>query len=228
MTTTDATPTADFVGIEATIEDIKPYRKAEEAARFKIVVSMPFRGHEELMGKLTGQLKNVVFVGFGFMQAPLGFLPDPGPAPSNTIPANPTMAVLQRDGIPYMTDGNGDVVLPHNFKAGRPDRSRCVVCEAPASHEIHSKQALKAREAMSNGHKANPSELAALGAEREAALQDAGTTPHAFVAHAGDNQCGACGQGETDAVHDADLREMPAAAQALINAAQETEAVPSA
>lgn len=199
--TTQAPDTADFVGLEAVVEDIKPYRKGEESARFKVVVSLPFRGNADLMGALTGQLKNVVFVGFGFMQAPLNFPSTaPGGTVSNAIPTPDPAPVQTGDGIPHMTDSNGDVVLPHNYKGDRNDRTRCLICDAPAGHDIHSKAALKARDAMAKAKK-TPAELAADGEAMHQRFAEAYKTAHAFEPRTEDDACGACGHPDADAVH---------------------------
>lgn len=221
-------------------------KRTKDGLRFNVTLSFPFKANKPLAMFLQENMESgVLDVDFTRIQPTL---------PESTTITGPaqkieTVEVLTTDvdgapalvTIPVREGGRRNAIAPHPYKADPENASKCLHCSKGEGYQAHDASRIDAAaqqeilKVKSNGHRANPTELAEQGAERAAAMQEAGQTPHAFVAHRGDNQCEACGQGDGAEVHDADLRagsdlpeHMRATAESLIAQAQATEAVPSA
>jgi hypothetical protein len=212
----------EMPNIEAIVETIRVARRSEEGARMHISISVQVKDAPQLLPFLATSLKNVVKVGFTEIQARLPENPPKPPATetvTTTVDGEPAKIVLPRN--------RRNSIEPHAFAEDPEKQGKCSVCNRGPQYEAHSPERIAT--ASSNGHRANPTELAAQGAEREAAMQEAGKTRHAFVEHDGDNQCEACGRAAEADAHAgvAEEGDLPPPAQYLVDAAKETEAVPS-
>lgn len=217
MTTEEASPTK----VTAIIESTATRKPEGQGTRLRVQMSFPLSRHSDLALMLMDQIGNPLEISFSRpIQARM---PDivATETVTTTVDGEPAKIVLPRN--------RRNSIEPHAFAEDPEKQGKCSVCNRGPQYEAHSPERIAT--ASSNGHRADPDALAAQGAEREAAMQEAGKTRHAFVAHEGDNQCEACGRAAEADAH-AGLAEegddLPPPAQYLVDAAKETEAVPSA
>lgn len=128
--TDDQPGTADFLGIEAVVEGMK-YKGGRGMTRAVVTISFPAAGKRDLLAQLAESMEGAVFVGWGFPQLTLDFQD----ANQQAFAAKP---------VTQMVTPDGEIILPHGFRPGRPDRSRCAICETPEVNGIHSEEARKA------------------------------------------------------------------------------------
>lgn len=143
MTTTanDDVGSADFLGIEAVVEGIK-YKGGRNATRAVVTLSFPSGGKRDLLAQLAESMEGPVFIGWGFPQMTLDF-------------QDANAQVFAQKPVRQMITPDGEIILPHMFRPGRPDRSKCAICETPETNGIHSEESRKAV------HDAQPDDQAA-------------------------------------------------------------------
>lgn len=244
----------EMPNIDAIVESIRVARRSEEGARMHVSLSVPVKEAPQLLSFLAASLKNPVRVGFSEIQARL---PESTTitGPNQKIPT--VMVRTTVDGqdaeveLPVRGGGRRNEVLPHPFKNDTENAGKCLYCKKGEAYQAHEESRIdvaaraKAFEASvdakvkSNGHRANPDELAAQGAVREAAMQEVYQTPHAFAPRTQDDSCDECGHQATDEVHQPAVEvesipehlradgdeQLPSPASKLIEQAQETDAV---
>lgn len=150
--------------------------------------------------------------------------------------------------LPVTEGGRRNRIAPHPYKDDPENASKCLWCQHGANYQAHDEARIAAAtlvelgKVKSNGHKPTPDELAAQGEEMHQRFVEAYKTPHAFETRTQDDCCGACGHPAVDAIHvpAVEVDSIPEhlqndngatgnrAADALIEGAKETEAVPSA
>lgn len=138
MTTTqdDQPGTADFLGLEAVVEGLK-YKGGRGATRAVVTISFASTGKRDLLAQLAESMDGAVFVGWGFPQMTLDFQD----ANKQAFAPQPVRQMITPDG---------EIILPHNFRPGRPNRFTCAICETPEPNAIHSEESRKAASQPSN------------------------------------------------------------------------------
>lgn len=128
MTTDDAPGTADFLGLEAVIEGIK--YKAIDPVGSRAVVTVSFKAHgkRDLLAQLAENIRGPVFVGWGFPQMTLDFQ-------DANAKSMGTQAPMRQ-----MITTDGEIILPHGFRPGRPIRQQCAICATAEMNAIHSEE----------------------------------------------------------------------------------------
>lgn len=131
MTTTDdQLGTADFLGLEARIEGIKYKAIAPMGSAAVVTVSFNAHGKRDLLAQLAENIGGGVFVGWGFPQMTLDF--QDANAQAFADPA--------QQPVRQMITPDGEIILPHGFRPGRPLRLQCAICGTPERHAIHSEE----------------------------------------------------------------------------------------
>lgn len=128
--TDDQPGTADFLGIEAMVEGIK-YKGGRQHTRAVVTLSFPSGGKRDLLAQLAESMEGPVFIGWGFPQMMMDF----GDVNAQAFATKPVTQMITPDG---------EIILPHGFRAGRPDRSKCAICETPETNAIHSEESRRA------------------------------------------------------------------------------------
>ena len=128
--TDDQPGTADFLGIEAMVEGIK-YKGGRQHTRAVVTLSFPSGGKRDLLAQLAESMEGVVFIGWGFPQMTLDF-------------QDANAQAFAQKPVTQMVTPQGEIILPHGYRPGRPNRFVCAICETPETNSIHSEESRKA------------------------------------------------------------------------------------
>lgn len=237
--------------VTAEVDQAQP-RKTKDGVRFLVTLGFPFKANKAVALALMEQIGNPLDVDFTMIQPSLESVAQ---AASVTItgPAQDIRYAEHKtteDGVeavvmlPVTDGGRRNRINPHPYKGDPQNAGKCLWCKHGEPYTAHDaariEQAAQQELAKvkSNGHHAAEPAPLVPGPELVASMEEAGKTPHAFVKCdlpeddvLLDGCCYVCGQPEESKTHavEGELPEhMRKTADALIEQASETEAVPSA
>lgn len=193
--------------VTAEVDQAAP-KRTKDGIRFTVTLSFPFKAQKPLAMFLMEQLGNPLDVDFTMMQPTLESVTITGPQNLVYVPTRTTVDGAPAEVMLPLTDGTRrKAVQPHPYKDDPENKGKCLWCnhgEAYTAHDAARIEEAAQRElakVKSNGHRANPDELAMQGEEMHQRFVEAYQTPHAFAPRTQDDMCDACGHQSADEVH---------------------------